>query len=411
MAKDLRSQFKATPLKKLKGKIDEDNSILGGSNEYLQLEDGKTVKIRIFPAHPGSEDFYITKKQYWLSVAKDDGDMRRTTVLDSVVHGGFAMDIVQEYTKMAKKICVNNTKKMNAIQGDKDSLNPQISWECYASRIVEGEPLHPMTWEFKKSVRDALNKLSMSEDDSDPIEVDPFTDPDEGIPIFVKYIKNPNKKKGETWYEVTVGKKPKAYVIPDEILEEFLKLTPLSELHSKYTMKDFDRALEGLQNFDEEHEIGLFEDDNWLEKVEEIKAQYESEEDEDDEPKKKTSKKTSAKAAPAKPAAKTSKKVVVEEPEDDEEDEEAEEDEVAEEDAFDEMDRSELKAYIAENELEIPIKKSYTEDDIRGLIRAAIAEPDEEDEAEEDEEEPEEVEKPKSKVSLADIKKKMASKK
>jgi len=411
MAKDFRSQFKATPVKKLKSKIDEDNSLFGGSSEYIQLEDGKTVKLRIFPAHPGFEDFYITKKSYWISIAKDDGDLRRATVLDSVQHGGTEMDVIQEYTKMAKKVCANDTKKINAISGDKDSLNPQISWEAYASRVIEEKPLHPMHWEFKKLVRDGLNKLSISEEDDEAIEVDPFTDPDEGIPVFVKYLKSPNKKKGENYYDVTVSKKPKALPIPDEVLEEFMKLTPLQELYNTYTMKDFDKALEGLQNFDEEHGIGLFEDDDWLEKVEEIRAQYESGEAEsdDDESKKKTSKKVETKKAPvkkevAKPAGKPAKKVVVEEPEEDEEDDD---EETAEGDAFDEMDRTELKQYIADNELEISVKKSMTDDDIRGLIRDAVGE----SESDEEEDEVEEVEKPKSKVSLADIKKKMAGKK
>src|SRR5574344_341174 len=95
---DLRSQLKATPIKKLKKRVDEDNETIGmQSNEYLNLEDGKTLKIRIFPAHPGVEDFYIPKKCYWLTVAGRDGDARRTTVLDSKLHGGTKYDLVEEY--------------------------------------------------------------------------------------------------------------------------------------------------------------------------------------------------------------------------------------------------------------------------------------------------------------------------
>ena len=51
MANDLRSKLKATPIKKLKARIDEDNSMLNNGNaEFLSLEDGKLMKIRIFPA-------------------------------------------------------------------------------------------------------------------------------------------------------------------------------------------------------------------------------------------------------------------------------------------------------------------------------------------------------------------------
>lgn len=53
-------------------------------------------------------------------------------------------------------------------------------------------------------------------------------------------------------------------------------------------MEVFERALEGLQNFDEQHGIDLFGDDEWLEIVEKVRAQYA---EGDDEPKKKVTKK------------------------------------------------------------------------------------------------------------------------
>ena len=468
--KSFRSQFKATPIKALKKQVDDDNSLIGASNnEYLSLEDGKTTKIRVFPPHPDHDDFYITKKSYWLSVAKKDGDMGRTTVLDSRVHGGTAMDVVEEYSKMAKKFCAKDSDKIDAITGDKDSLKPAYSWMAYASAIKAEEILHPMLWEFKKMVRDAMNKLAFSEDDDDAIEIDPFTDPDEGLPILVKYMKNPNRKKGENYYEVSFPKKVTAYPLSDEVLEAFMALKPLDEVLSKYGMKDFDRAVEGLQNFDEEHSIGLFEEESWIEKLEEIRSQYDAEDDDDEDakPAKKVVKKTEA--APAKKSApKASAKKSVEVDEDEEEEpvkkkkvpakntdqfddmdrtqlkefiaeneldvkvkkafeddeirdliraayteteevEEEEEDEVEESttDQFDDMNRQQLKEFIAENELGVTVKKAFEDEDIRVLIREAMAEAPEAEELEEEEEE----EAPKSKLSLADIQKRLASKK
>lgn len=73
-----------------------------------------------------------------------------------------------------------------------------------------------------------------------------------------------------------------------------------------------------------------------------------------------------------------------EEGEDDNDDDSEEEDEG---DEFDDMDRTELKAYIKDNELNITVKKSMSDDDIRELIRAAVAENDEEDNEPEEEEE------------------------
>ena len=442
---NFREKFKATKIKDLKKAVDKDDAMVGVSNnDYLNLEDGKTLKIRIFPAHPGHEQFYVPKKCYWLSFpAEDGGDNKRGTVLDSIVHGGTKMDLVQEYVKYAKKKYGDDDDKMETLTGtgmNSNALNPQYSWLCYASIVTPDEELHPKVWEFKKMVRDALNKLAFDEDNDEPIEVDPFTDPDDGLVLSVKYLKKPNKKKGENYYEVDfakTGKKKEAYsrAITDEELEAFSRLKPLNEVVPRYTKKEFDRALEGLQCWDEEFDFNLFDDDEWLEIVESVKEQYNGSSDDDDEdekPKKKTVKKTSKKVEEEedaddedekKPAKKSAKKKVEEEPEDSEEedseeeetdDEDDSEEEETDSDEFDDMDRKELKHYIKENELEITVKKSMSDDDIRDLIREAVADSDDEDDSEEeetDEDSDDEEEQPKSKVSLDDIRKKLAGKK
>ena len=442
---NFREKFKATKIKDLKKAVDKDDAMVGVSNnDYLNLEDGKTLKIRIFPAHPGNEQFYVPKKCYWLSFpAEDGGDNKRGTVLDSIVHGGTKMDLVQEYVKYAKKKYGDDDDKMETLTGtgmNSNALNPQYSWLCYASIVTPDEELHPKVWEFKKMVRDALNKLAFDEDNDEPIEVDPFTDPDDGLVLAVKYLKKPNKKKGENYYEVDfakTGKKKEAYsrAITDEELEAFSRLKPLNEVVPRYTKKEFDRALEGLQCWDEEFDFNLFDDDEWLEIVEAVKEQYNGSSDDDDEdekPKKKTVKKTSKKVEEEedaddeeekKPAKKSAKKKVEEEPEDSEEedseeeetdDSEEEEEEDTDGDEFDDMDRKELKHYIKENELEITVKKSMSDDDIRDLIREAVADSDDEDDSEEeetDDDSDDDEEQPKSKVSLDDIRKKLAGKK
>ena len=410
MAKnDLRSQLKATSIKRLQKQIDEDNAMVGAqsSAEYLNLEDGKTIKIRIFPCHPGQEDFYVARKCYWMSFVGDDGEQHRGTVLDSRVHGGTKYDVVEEYVKYAKKKVGNDADKLEALTGSgpkSNSLNPQYSWLCYADKINGDDQLRAKLWEFKKMVRDAINKLAFSEDEDEVIEVDPFTDPDEGLPIMVTYRKNPNKKKGENFYEVSFPKKVSARPLTDEEIEYFMTLKPLSEVINRYGMRDFERALEGLQNFDTENEIDLFEDEDWLEHLEEIKAQYDAEEDSED----------------SKPAKKSTKKVVkkVAEPEDDEEEDEPEdnteedsdeEDDEEEEsgDEFDKLDRSALKKYIVDNDLEISVKKSMSDDDLRNAIRSAKSSAPDVDDEDEDEDEDEAP----ARVSLGDIRKKLAGKK
>lgn len=106
------------------------------------------------------------------------------------------------------------------------------------------------------------------------------------------------------------------------------------------------------------------------------------------------------------------------EAEDEPETEASEEDELAQEveeeaaeegDEFDKMDRTALKAYIKENELDITVKKSMTDDDIRDLIRVAVGGTEEEEDEPDDE--PEVEEKPKKKAKEVEKKEEKPAKK
>jgi hypothetical protein len=90
-----------------------------------------------------------------------------------------------------------------------------------------------------------------------------------------------------------------------------------------------------------------------------------------------------------------------EEEDEEEGDEEEEEEEEEEEDEFDELSREELKKVIKENDLDIKIFKSMTDDDLRNAIRNY----DLEDEEEEEEEEEEIIEPKKEKKSKKRIRK------
>jgi hypothetical protein len=62
-----------------------------------------------------------------------------------------------------------------------------------------------------------------------------------------------------------------------------------------------------------------------------------------------------------------------------------EDDEETEEDEFDEMDRAELKSHIKENDLDVTVRKSMSDDDLREAIREAAGDEDEDEEDEEPE--------------------------
>ena len=67
--------------------------------------------------------------------------------------------------------------------------------------------------------------------------------------------------------------------------------------------------------------------------------------------------------------------------------------------------------YIKDKGLDISVKKSMSDDDIRDAIREALKNADEDSDDDEDDTEEEEDEKPVGKVSLDDIRKKLAGKK
>lgn len=124
--------------------------------------------------------------------------------------------------------------------------------------------------------------------------------------------------------------------------------------------EETDTLLDIAESFVEDDNSGDDEEQTEEEENDELAEEVEEEEEEE---------------KPKKPAKKASKP----EEEEDEETEEEEEDE-DEGDEFAEMDRTALKAYIKDNELDITVKKSMTDDDIREAIRAEVGEEEEEDE-------------------------------
>lgn len=380
----LRDQFKPTDVSSIKkAKDTEDAKIATGGKrtDYLDIKDGLN-KFRLFPKHPNEESFYHIRGIHWLTLSDDSGGDIRRTVPNARIHAGWAKDPVEEYIKYVKDHLStsdsDDADKIKKLTSWETGLTLQTSWICYANKMVKGSPNEFGMLEFKKTVRDALNNESIIEDEDEAITVDPFTDPDDGIPILITY--NGKAKKAADYYKIQMAKS--ATALTDEELEKFSKLTPLSELPMfQYGQRDFEQALEGIQHFDSEFEVDLFDDEEFQSLIEDLRENLSSMPKEE----KKAEPKAAATKTKSKPAAK--KAVEVEEDEEDEEeDDEVEEEEDDDEgDSLDAMDRSELKKYIASESLGIKVLKSMTDDAIRDAIRELSS--DEEDEVEDEEEE------------------------
>ena len=393
-----RKEFEATAvteLKKIVKKDDQDMPSKGGKTDFHSIEDGLN-KFRFYPKHKGEKNFYFKMGRHWMTIELESGETGRRTILNAKVHAGWKKDPIDEYIAFTQKNLnqsdaddANKIKKMLSWQ---DGIGMQTTWIAYADKLSGSDQGFGIT-EFKKLVRDAINNESIIEDEDEAISVDPYTDIDDGKPALITY--NSKAKKAADYYKVQLSKK--SVPLTDAQLEAFKNVTPLSQLDMlKYTPAEFDRALSGIQIFDADNEIDLFDSDEFQEIIEACRAQFDGvDSDDEEEEETKTVKKSS------KTVSKGKKQEEVEEDEEeeeiDEEEEEEEEEEEAEEeeegDDLDDMDRSELKKHIKENSLEIKVTTKMSDDDIRDAIRELSGEDEEEEiEEEEDEDEEEEVE-------------------
>lgn len=404
----IRDRFQATSTAKLKEQKEQEDANLnsGKGSDFLTIEDGLN-KFRIFPKHEGEESYSHIREYHWVSYEKD-GEIKRTNVPNSIAHGGTDMDIIEEYIKFCRLTLdasdSDDAKKLKDMVSFPSGIHKSTTWLVYANKIVKNKPNEFGILELKKTVRDGMNEQAIIEDESEAMELDPFTDPDDGLPVLITY--DSKAKKAADYYKVQLAKNKMA--LTDEELEKFDKVQPLSKIGLlQYNLTTFETALEGIRIYDEEHEINLFESDTFQAIIEEVKAQYDQSVGSRDEKEGKKSSKTTTKKTAGKKAA------VKEEVEDDDdteetedieqedEDQEDEDQEVQEGDEYDEMDRQQLIKTLRGLDPEVKIYKS-TEDDslreqIRALVESSFVGEDEEDEEEAEEEVVEE--KPKKTVA------------
>jgi len=299
-----RSKFKAASMNAI-NEQQQHQEVLRPSNQFNndvhEIKDGKNW-FRIAPFHPedGGQSPFEAKCVSFLEVSvpkKDENkkviegqfENRQKPVFNSRVHGGFEIDLVEEYMKVAKDTAIpafagEDKAVQNAIWKKitsfdvvkkKSGLKPQDTWQCYAwdrsGKLA--------TLEIKKSVKDQLNELAASMS-NDPTTPDPFSDPDDGIAIIIT-------KSGtglNTAYSVELD-----YKMEGKFNKQFVP-TPLTELQleqlmatkslykrfvNSFTHKDLKYQLEGLENFDkalaaERYGIGVFQYDEFLDSIDKM---------------------------------------------------------------------------------------------------------------------------------------------
>lgn len=312
-----RSKFQAPKLEVNRRASEEVDKTMKVNNstrgDYLTIEEGINL-FRLFPPHNLNEPSFQPKVVYWLEcrVPKVDSngdtiegqhEWKRRPIFDSRVHGDTKKDIVDEYIKFTRDQIFANyetetAKKMmaaiNGWRGRDGKWNPGIlpstSFVAYATKgDISIANLGRL--ELYQADKEQLEKLNIDDVSGEVLSTDIWSGPDDGLQ-FTLTLKKDDKGR---WIRLIAKKQfsPKSkdvakewdsfvqsQVIPDDVLEHWSKMEPLSsQFKGVYRRGDFERALEGLQKFDEEKGLNTFQNDEFLKIVAELDAYYPEDDD------------------------------------------------------------------------------------------------------------------------------------
>lgn len=381
-----RSKYKATLINNLE-KVSNTNVDKSRPN-YLKIEPGFN-KFRIFPVHPESRGKSFAEKieTYFLDVEQDEylNDektgkriIKRKRVFNATVHSDtLTKDPVEEYKKFAEKIIIENSlneeekiKKLENLLKYPNGLNSQRTCYVYASKIEDGKMGDVGLLELKASMMYRINELSaMENSENNPIGLDPFTDPDSGLPVLITY--NKGNKDPKKIYSLDIlkefdksSKMLKEYPISEDKLKDFSEKKDLySMFRGVYKRRDFEFAINGLENYDKKYNLGVFQYDEFLDILDEISNNLPEEEVKD-----KLSDSQLDEMIDKQLPLKTgkisnsnNKKTSLED--------ESEKGDLPWEDKFDKMDRKSLKDFIMENEIPLIVTSKTSDEEIKNGLR------------------------------------------
>lgn len=284
-----RSKFKATKTEVLKSQEEmiDSNS---GTNEstrvpFIEIEEGDN-KLRIYPAHPDTDSFIVPKSVSWLPREVEeyvDGKktgkklVKRLPVFNSKIHSTKGVDLVEEYILYIQQKMKNDgltadkiDSTIKLITNFEKGISPQLKWVFYTDKIKNKKKTFGQA-EISNKIREDLNKIAISDDEDEPITIDPFTDPNEGRAVILNKDVSPDKNgKPRTSYSIKIDFKA-ASPLSDEELEKFMKYESLEKrFKDSFKRKDFEHQLEGLERFDIQHKLGVFEEEGWLDICEKL---------------------------------------------------------------------------------------------------------------------------------------------
>lgn len=305
-----RSKFKKASL----GQIDEvakkaEQTMYSNNKEYVQyvsVLEGKNI-FRVLPAIKDITYAAVKTSKLQCEVTTFDQNQEPTTEVKSKnvfcadVHGTNLLkgkDPISTYCKYVYKkaeeeIQDNEEKKkylaaLTGYRGKKGfvfGINPTLNYVCYV--WMGGKDIRKL--QLRPAWLKRIKEISIELSEDDVMSLDVFSGVDDGYPLCITMTEDDKKKKTYSVSAVT-PKRGQSWddffeenAIPDDVLQELVKLQSLEELYVNcYSRKDFDLAIDGLHRLDEEEKYGIFQDDAFLDEIEQMSKMIPEEDEEED---------------------------------------------------------------------------------------------------------------------------------
>lgn len=270
----------------------------GGRASFYSVNKEGRYELRVLPSVNGGKP-YISRKVVKLPIecpiydkdGKDTGkkEVRQKDIFTSDVHSdrmegkdavmiyldfvyALANDIQDSDEK--KKFLAPVTGYFNKQKQWVWGISPNLNYVCYV--YVGGEihrfDIRPQWWKKMKSI-------SLERSNDNVINIDIFSDCDEGYPLIINTTLN---EKNKTQFDISCGL-PDANKrenwddffervrVPDSVLQELEELPSLEDQYKDvFSRKDWDMQIEGLERFDKQNGFKIFQNDEFLNALEEL---------------------------------------------------------------------------------------------------------------------------------------------
>ena len=329
-----RSKFKRANIDETKKMMKEAEETVArpskGWIQFASIEEGKNI-FRVLPSIGGVvyAPLKVSKLNVEVPVYNENGEKTGTEVKSknifcADIHGKKLLkgkDPIITYINYVLKRAdeeyqdANEKKKFLApIYGYRNKkgdfvwgIKPTLSYVCYV--LTQDEEIKKL--QLRPQWMSKMNQISIDATEDSAINLDIFSDPNEGQPLCINMIKIDKPSKNKKYdYDVTAISPKRGQIwedfveenrVSDQILSELEQLPTLQELYvDSYSKKDFDWAIDGLKRLDETANYDIFQDDAFLDEIEQMAAtipEDDSSEETEEKPSKKEIKKESTKSS------------------------------------------------------------------------------------------------------------------